>query len=72
MSIGSGGDKEDVGHVDNGILPNHTDELWEFPQWPSGHESGWYPCGCRFEPKPSSMSQGAGIAVKCGVGHRCG
>ena len=29
-------------------------------------------CGCGFDPWPRSVGYGSGVAVSCGVGHRCG
>ena len=42
----------------------------EFPSWLSGNESDWCPWWRGFDPWPHLASQGSGVAVSCGVGHR--
>ena len=44
----------------------------ELLQWCSGIESDKYPCGCGFDPWPCSVGQRSGVAMSCGVDHRCG
>ena len=43
----------------------------DFPSWLSGNESDEHPWGRRFDPWPHSAGSRSGIAVSCGVGHRC-
>ena len=44
----------------------------EFPSWLSGNEPDQYPWGCGFNPWPSSMGKGCGVAMSSGIGHRRG
>ena len=44
----------------------------EFPSWLSGNESDSHPWGGRFNSWPCSVGSESGIAVSCGVGHKCG
>ena len=46
-------------------------QSWEFPWWLSSNEPDKYPGGCGFNPWPRSEGQGSGVAISCGVGHRC-
>ena len=45
--------------------------FWEFPLWLSRKESGWYPWRHGFNPWSHPVCSGSGVAVSCGVGHRC-
>ena len=53
------------------------DRVYVKTEWSShcgsvGDKYHQYPRGCRLDPWPPSTGQGSGIAVSCGVGHRCG
>ena len=39
--------------------------------WHSGNKSYQYLPGGGFNPWPHLVGQGSGVAVSCGVGHRC-
>ena len=53
------------------LIHDKTSQLREFPLWHSENESIRYLWGFRFNPWPCSMGQGSGIAMSCGIGHRC-
>ena len=38
----------------------------------SRNESDYYPRGCGFDLRPHLVGWESGVAVRCGVGHRCG
>ena len=44
----------------------------EFPLWCSRDESDEEPWGYGFDPWLHSVGWGSGIAMSCGVGHKCG